>query len=356
MDTATTLIDENLQRRLDLVRNCTIYEVIHGSHAYGMQLPTSDEDIKGIAIMPDPRYYFGLQVFEQQDGGWGQDKVIYHLPKFMRLAGDCNPNIIEVLCVDQEHIIKITHAGLKLRESAHLFLSKKARHTFSGYAVAQLKRIEAHKRWIDNPPDKPDHEDFVHEKEIYVGPLGTTLTEGMKVKNIRSAPPPDAWQFDAWALLMAPFAPKQFYEDYIYPHLGKKWYRLTTEVFDKSGYESKKKDWEHYTRWRNERNEKRAELERQHSYDTKHAAHLVRLMRMGYEILTEGVVHVKRPDAAELLAIRGGSWPYEKILAYAEEMDAKLAEAEKTSSLPYAPQWDKIEQLQMELIEEVLGA
>jgi len=45
-------------------------------------------------------------------------------------------------------------------------------------------------------------------------------------------------------------------------------------------------------------------LEAKFGFDTKHAMHLIRLLRMAREILETGVVHVKRPDAEELSAIR----------------------------------------------------
>ena len=53
----------------------------------------------------------------------------------------------------------------------------------------------------------------------------------------------------------------------------------------------------------------------------KHGMHLVRLLRMGREILEHGEVFVKRPDAKELLEIRRGSWSYEQLVAYGEEQD-----------------------------------
>lgn len=53
----------------------------------------------------------------------------------------------------------------------------------------------------------------------------------------------------------------------------------------------------------------------------KHAMHLVRLLRMAEEILTDGVVNVKRPDAKELLEIRNGAWSYEELLSYSESKD-----------------------------------
>lgn len=66
----------------------------------------------------------------------------------------------------------------------------------------------------------------------------------------------------------------------------------------------------------------------------KHAMHIVRLLRMGEEVLRDGVVNVRRPDAAELLAIRSGEWSYEELLDWAEQQDAKLDAIMKSSPLP----------------------
>lgn len=60
--------------------------------------------------------------------------------------------------------------------------------------------------------------------------------------------------------------------------------------------------------------------------NTKHAMHLVRLLRMGKEVLTTGEVLVKRPDAQELLAIRNGAWEYDDLVKYAEDMDKEIQE------------------------------
>jgi hypothetical protein len=71
--------------------------------------------------------------------------------------------------------------------------------------------------------------------------------------------------------------------------------------------------------------------------NTKHASHLVRLLRMAREILEEGVVRVKRPDADELLAIRRGAWSYEQIVEFAEKEDEALIDVVKNCSLPKVP-------------------
>ncbi len=81
-----------------------------------------------------------------------------------------------------------------------------------------------------------------------------------------------------------------------------------------------------------------AALEEKYGYDTKHAMHLVRLLRMGVEALRTGEVIVKRPDADELLAIRDGAWSYDEIVEYATDMDHHVRDVlYKTTNLRKKP-------------------
>lgn len=88
----------------------------------------------------------------------------------------------------------------------------------------------------------------------------------------------------------------------------------------------------------------------------KHAMHLVRLMRMGVEILQTGKVNVDRTniDADELKAIRDGDWSYEKVETYSEEMDSRLDELYKTSTLPKNPDREFIDDLCMKVVKSYL--
>lgn len=143
-----------------------IYKTVVGSTAYGLDTKDSDVDIKGICIKPK-EYYFGLKVFEQQE--FGKDEVIYSIQKFFKLARDCNPNLIEMLYVDPKHILVNTKYGELLRENRDLFLSTKAKFTFSGYAFAQLKRIKNHRKWIMFKAERPKEEDFFVDKIRIMG-------------------------------------------------------------------------------------------------------------------------------------------------------------------------------------------
>lgn len=264
------------------IENRTIFLCLSGSHAYGLNTPESDMDYRGVCI-PPAEFVFGLQGFEQQVMS-EPDTTIYGIRKFVKLARDCNPNIIELLFVDEKNTIVCDEWFARIKAQRDLFLSQRAVHTFSGYAMAQLKKIRSHKAWIDSPPTrKPDRAD----------------TGYVKAKHDLN---------------------------------GHKY-----TLFDEGAYRADMRVWEQYQNWIENRNPDRAELEKQYYYDTKHAMHLIRLLRMGMEILVDGQVNVMRPDRGELLAIRQGAWSYDEVVAYAEDAEKKMQEAVKKTSLPKSP-------------------
>ena len=102
----------------------------------------------------------------------------------------------------------------------------------------------------------------------------------------------------------------------------------------------------------------RTHPEEPHGYNTKHGAHLVRLLRMGREILTTGEVHVWRGDrdADELLAIRNGAWSYDRLLAEAEKEQDAIRTIGEHAAVPAAPDLDTVDQLCVSLVERSLRA
>lgn len=296
----------------------TVYLVRHGSHAYGLNIATSDVDEKGICMMTSPAYLYGLKKFEQKDT-WsdGVDRTIYDIRKFFNLALECNPNIIEVLYVDDSDILKMTKVGRVIRENRDIFLSTKARNSFVGYAISQLKRIRGHKKWIDAPPDPPKEEDFIHVCELQPG---------------QSTP----WkrEYDSHQIKVHPCTSEV----------------VKIEHFDEGGFKAAKKKYNEYQSWRRFRNPSRFALEEQFGYDTKHAMHLLRLLRMGVEIISDGKVVVKRPDRDELLAVRAGKFDYDTLVAEAEKTIEKIDNLVLSSPLPDAPDRDAAEKLLVEML------
>jgi len=129
------------------LKSRTIYLTRAGSHAYGTNTATSDEDFRGVAIAPVASYLGIGKSFEQYEQKGNPDIVIYDFRKFVKLASQANPNILELLFTDGLDEISIDsykayNLGLGLINMRSLFVTKRARATFSGYATAQLKKIK----------------------------------------------------------------------------------------------------------------------------------------------------------------------------------------------------------------------
>ncbi len=99
---------------------------------------------------------------------------------------------------------------------------------------------------------------------------------------------------------------------------------------------------------------KRKGLVEKYGYDTKNASHLIRLLRMGIEYLTEGKLYVKRQDSAELIRIKHGEYSLEKIERMAEDHFKLAQEAYIRSSIPVEPDWDKADKLCQKIVESHL--
>ena len=91
-------------------------------------------------------------------------------------------------------------------------------------------------------------------------------------------------------------------------------------------------------------------------YDCKDACHLVRLLRMGEEILLTGQVNVWRGDldADELKAIKQGQWSLERVKSEAEQGFARVKAAEQATSLPKEVNHDAVNALCMKVVELAL--
>lgn len=335
-----------------------IYVTLHGSQCYGLANEFSDTDVKGICVPPPEVEYNLFHRFEQAENPASLEarlshlknpknpkfeSSVYSLRKFFLLAAEVNPNIIELLHTAPEHHFVCGPLMQKLLENRGLFLSNKARYTFSGYAVAQAKKIERHRKWIVlGEVAKPKREDFGLPKEL---PKGVEEVFGyMKGKveqwNLNQYPLDEMQRSELkdtiWELLTnvsgREVSVANWPDEYWAGVLNKmtKEFSLKDEVVHyinaERAYSKAKQVYDSWISWKKERNPARRELEEKSGYDTKHASHLVRLMRMGYEIITEGKVIVNRAgyDADELLAIKNGAWSFEKVMEFKEEMEAKL--------------------------------
>lgn len=234
-----------------LIPDNTILLAYRGSIAHGTYIPShiDDKDLMGVAFGP-VSMYLGLDNFEQLEKmiePW--DSVVYEIKKFFRLLLKQNPNVISLMWCEPHHYVYISPEGQRLLDNRELFISKKAFHSFSGYAHSQFMRME---------------------------------------------------------------------------------------TFDGSG--------------KGYMGEKRKRLAKEFGYDCKNASHLIRLLRMGIEYLTEGKLYVLRKDAQELVDIKLGKWSLEKVKREAEHLFDLAKEAYVRSPLPNEPDIKKVNELLMEMI------
>lgn len=141
--------------------------VLAGSHAYGMATSESDIDCRGIATCPINIRLSNYHRFEQYEGDWPfendlnskrlreisngnlpSDIVIYDVAKAIKLMGECNPNMLEIIWTDPEDILVCDEFGKRLRACKKDFVSLKCKFTYSGYAHSQLSRIKRHRGYL----------------------------------------------------------------------------------------------------------------------------------------------------------------------------------------------------------------
>jgi predicted nucleotidyltransferase len=301
----------------------TIFKTVFGSHAYGLATPESDIDYRGVCVPPRALVLSPFQNFEQyqsedQPDDPEDDTVIYSILKFVRLACEANPSLLELFYIDERHYVYSTTWWERLREHRDLFLSTRVIASFTGYAAAQLKRMRNHARWMENPPTEPKPEDFNLTHAMLLGKDEIGAYDWLNEQEVM-----------------------RFSKDVVSFMSRVKFYKNAL------------KQWKAYENWRKNRNPGRAKLEREHGYDSKHAYHIVRLARLGEELLLTGKMTVTdRPDKDELAAVRRGEWSYDRILEFASAIDGRMVELENDTVLPNKPDREQIDLLTQEIVED----
>src|SRR5687767_7728359 len=136
----------------DLQNNSShlLLKCISGSQAYGLALPHSDTDIKGVFIQPKKEFY-GLNYIDQINNETN-DIMYYEIKKFVELLLKNNPNILELLNTPDDCVLH-RHPVMNLLQP-EMFLSRLCNQTFGQYAYAQIKKARGLNKKILNPLDK----------------------------------------------------------------------------------------------------------------------------------------------------------------------------------------------------------
>jgi len=373
-----------------------IFEVVAGSHAYGTSTPESDRDLRGIFVMP-PEHFLSLHNPVQQVSDEKNDITFYELRRYFELAMKCNPNIIELLWTPEDCIVLADPVAQHLIANRDIFVSKRAYHTFSGYAYAQIKRAKGQNKWVNNPqpeepPSKLDFCWFIHANRYPIKFIPSVRAEVNRMIEdgiFPFRPEPVKTALHSHGCTIADLLPRchvaslehmeNTYRLYHYGGDAKGVFRgpyeqLAVEsipkddewdkiigllIYNEAAYNKARNDWKHYWTWRKERNEARyrdqeaGEIE----YDAKNMQHCMRLLWSGGNILKTGepIVRFEGDKLQVLRDIRAGKYEYEHLMKMVEEEMEKLNEVKKQSDLRDSINMKHAEKLYHELVGLCFG-
>ncbi len=327
-----------------------IFKAIVGSQAYGTSTPSSDIDYKGV-FLQNNEDILGLNY--QEEVRITDDEVYYELRKFLKLCGTANPTVMELLFMPEQCIEICTPEFEEVMKYKDLFLTTKCEQSFGGYAIAQIKKAKGQDKkmnWEKARVTRKTPLDFCYVINRERSQKLTTVVAEDALQNAGLVKNKNGEGVYALYLdkhqkfsfkgilkedessnaLRVSSVPKAWFDEY----------DAATDClmvyYNQSGYSQHCKDYRHYQKWLANRNEARYVDTTEHGQkiDGKNMMHCIRLIRMANEILAGQGMIIRRPDAAELLAIRRGEVNLATLITEAEQQINNLKVLYQTSPLP----------------------
>ena len=323
-----------------------LFSTLAGSHCYGLNIETSDEDMVGIFHNP-PADYMKFDEPPTQISDNKQDNKYYELKETFRLLIKGSPNIIEMLFIDERFHRHTSPTMKKLIANRPLFISQKLYFSFTGYAFQQIKKAKGQNKWINNPkpterPQAIDYISWIPANELnYQKDNDNSETFACRPRKLESS------QGYLLSRIEHGLGSHRMYKtdkQHDFLNSGKiicssidmeaeRQHFAGILYFNESLYNRDFMDWKNYWQWKKKRNEARwvkqesGELD----YDAKNMAHCMRLLISGKHILThaEPKVFFDGEQRQYLLDIRLGKFSYEEIIAEAEQLMIELNELKK---------------------------
>jgi predicted nucleotidyltransferase len=118
-----------------------ILRVAAGSRAFGLAVETSDDDRRGVYLPPAEMNWSLFKPPEQIEYRRdGVEEVCWELEKYLHLALQANPNILETLW--SPTVLFADETGEALRALRPAFLSRHLYKTYSGYVLSQFRLMQ----------------------------------------------------------------------------------------------------------------------------------------------------------------------------------------------------------------------
>lgn len=307
-----------------------------GSTSYGLDTEDSDVDLRGFFLPTahDLLMFDEAGTIEVKEGVDGVMHSAYKLTSLL-LAG--NPNIVEILGLRPEHVLVSSPEYETVLSNKDVYLSSRVADTFGGYATQQLRRIE-------NSMSRD---------------RGDTDTEGA-LRSMRSAIRHFEDKYTAYnepGALSVELKDDEAGSSALFVSLDMKDFPLKQLRGMCGDLDAIAKNADNLAaRNRKKKTEKLS----------KHMSHLVRLLRMGTEMLSTGEVNTYREHDAEiLLALKQGLWMSEDadgtrhiddaFWELLEEEKRAFEYAEANTVLPESPDRDAAFEILREMHKGVLA-
>jgi len=120
------------------------YLTLTGSRAYGLETPDSDYDYRGVYVPPLVSMIEGLGKAEVLNipGVVKDDVVLYPIHQFLKLAGQSNPNILDLLFAPDDCVV-VNHDRFNslVRSRRKEFLIRDLHLRIKGFAQSMLTKM-----------------------------------------------------------------------------------------------------------------------------------------------------------------------------------------------------------------------
>lgn len=338
--------------------NKILFQAITGSHAYGLARAHSDEDIRGIYVLP-AHAYLSITPPIKMVSDQRNDVVYYSLGRLMELLAQSNPNIIELLFTPEDCVKFKAPLIEGLFQSRQEFVSMELCDGFIGFAQTQLKKSRGQNKWVNKqqPLSPPKKEDFlwilpnIHKKPFPARPI--TLEEAnldltqCHVSSLEHCP--HVYRlYHIGTQAKGVFRNEQIVCECITETEEKNQY-IGLLIFNKMGFEAASRDFQHYWEWRNNRNEQRWRLQEGQiiDYDPKNMMHMFRLLLSCKQILQTGLplVRVEGDNKIFLNDVLDGKYPFEELVNISNSKVDELNALKAQTNLRETPNINLINEL-----------
>ena len=337
---------------------------VTGSRLYGTDTPKSDYDIRGVFISSKKQYLGFLDtinILGQNNEDDDLDFEFMEITKFLTLCLNNNPNIVEYLFIPDNRMLFQSYEWKQILENKEYFLSKKAKHTFTGYAISQIKRLKRHRSWLLTPPKKkPERKDYnlpETHKLITSDQIGAYnqlvcnyLRQVGKFHHLRTELEEMEETIDYMSVLTQVDKLDTTAVCEIYPTDINFMVALEKE----KNYNQAMKEFKAYHSWKKQRNPRRKVLETNFGFDTKHMMHCFRLLSEGKELLETGHITFPRPDREFLKEIRNGVYKYDELIEKVEDIEQQFNQFYIDSNLPKQPNVNKINRVCIDILSKYI--